>query len=564
MRRFIPFLIVILAATCGLTVPAEAHAILVRSVPAAGAALAGPPAEIVLEFSEAVDPAATRVELFAGSGQVVVGGPGVVDPGERKALRLAVAALPDGVYSAVWRARSAVDGHTTTGSVGFSVGAASSPASRLPPPGAPDPATTIPTLAETLARWLVYLSAVTALGSLSFGFLVWRPAVQPELDTSAAADEAVRRLIRSITLASLAVLGVATVGFAVIQAARAFEISPFAALGAGWQRVFVGRPGALQGLRLVLILILGWQVLRLPAPAAGSSRVWLLDLVLGSLLLLTFSLQGHGAAHGSILAAAVSWLHLSATVVWLGGLPMLYLALRQAGVSASALVPRFSKAALASVGVIAATGLYNALVFVRTGEALAGTTYGRALVVKTGIFALLFALGAANLFILSPRLREAGRPARTALRRSVRIELALGALLLLAVGVLTSVAPGFEALQERQAQGIIAAARVDGVKLLVRAMPGETGDNEIGVEFTDKRPGAAQVTPEVLLRLTALGMDMGTQQVQATSVDGLRYTARGSYFSMAGPWEVEVILRRPGYNDVRRTFELEIRDRVPQ
>jgi hypothetical protein len=81
------------------------------------------------------------------------------------------------------------------------------------------------------------------------------------------------------------------------------------------------------------------------------------------------------------------------------------------------------------------------------------------------------------------------------------------------------------------------------------------------VEFTDHRPGATAVPPEVLLRVTMLSAHaMGTQQVPTTSADGLRYTARGSYFAMAGPWELEVIIRRSGFDDVRRTFELNIQD----
>jgi hypothetical protein len=136
--------------------------------------------------------------------------------------------------------------------------------------------------------------------------------------------------------------------------------------------------------------------------------------------------------------------------------------------------------------------------------------------------------------------------------------MALGILLLLVVGILSGVAPAFEALMTRQEQGMIETASVDGVEMLLRVVPGASGENEIGVEFTDPRPGANAVTPEVLLRLTAMDMDMGTQQVQATSSDGLRYTARGSFFSMAGAWELEVIIRRSGFNDVRQTFELEI------
>jgi hypothetical protein len=62
----------------------------------------------------------------------------------------------------------------------------------------------------------------------------------------------------------------------------------------------------------------------------------------------------------------------------------------------------------------------------------------------------------------------------------------------------------------------------------VKALADRSGlpvhDNEIGVEFSDTRPGAAMVAPGVLLRLTALSMDVGTRQVEATSADGLRYS----------------------------------------
>ena len=51
------------------------------------------------------------------------------------------------------------------------------------------------------------------------------------------------------------------------------------------------------------------------------------------------------------------------------------------------------------------------------------------------------------------------------------------------------------------------------------------------------------------------GMDMGIQQIHAASADGLRYTVRGSYLSMQGAWEMEIVLRRPGYDDIRQTFD---------
>lgn len=558
MRHFFPPIIVVALVALWIAGPAKAHANLVSSVPEAGAVLAQSPQEIILEFSEDLDPALTRVQLLDASGQVMIPGPGVIDPSAPRVLRLKIDALPEGTYSAVWWARSAVDGHTTNGSVGFSLGETSPPASLLPPPGTPDPATVFPSTAETIARWIAYLSTAVGLGSLSFGFLIWRPAYRCEVNKPEASNEAIRQLIRRLALVGLSSLGVASLGFAVIQAAQALELPLWRILDIPFSRLFSGRIGWLLGVRLLSIVVLGWFVAELPSPGRGPTRSWWVILMLGSIIVLTFSLQGHGAARGSILGVAAIWLHLAATIVWLGGLPMLFLALRQAGVPATALVPRFSEAALFSVGIIIATGSYNVFAYVQTGEALTATTYGGTLIVKTGIFAFLFTLGTINLFFLSPRLQEEGNKARKGLLRTVRTEIALGILLLLAVGILSAVSPAFEALQAHKEQGIIETASVDGVDMLLRIMPGEGGENEIGVEFTDPRPGAAAVAPEVLLRLTATAMDMGTQQVETTSVDGLRYTARGSFFSMTGPWELEVILRRPGFNDIRQTFELNI------
>jgi mono/diheme cytochrome c family protein len=39
----------------------------------------------------------------------------------------------------------------------------------------------------------------------------------------------------------------------------------------------------------------------------------------------------------------------------------------------------------------------------------------------------------------------------------------------------------------------------------------------------------------------------------------MRYTVRGSYFTLAGDWTIQVIYRRPGQNDISHTFPVTIR-----
>jgi hypothetical protein len=53
-------------------------------------------------------------------------------------------------------------------------------------------------------------------------------------------------------------------------------------------------------------------------------------------------------------------------------------------------------------------------------------------------------------------------------------------------------------------------------------------------------------------------MDMGTQQVETLTEDGKVFSARGTFFSMNGEWQVEVILKRVGFDDIRHSFEFEI------
>jgi hypothetical protein len=142
--------------------------------------------------------------------------------------------------------------------------------------------------------------------------------------------------------------------------------------------------------------------------------------------------------------------------------------------------------------------------------------------------------------------------------RSVRVELLAGALLLLAVGAMTSVAPSKTAWEAHEQQGLAQAATVGDVDLVLRVAPAMIGDNEFAVDVTDRRPNALEAPSKVLLRFDMIGMEMGELQTEAKSTTQQRYTARGSFVSMGGRWHVEVVLRRAGFDDVRHTFEMDI------
>ncbi len=176
--------------------------------------------------------------------------------------------------------------------------------------------------------------------------------------------------------------------------------------------------------------------------ALGAGGAWLLGLP-PAIALVAISWAGHASSGGDRTAnIVIDALHGGATAVWLGGLLGLATLVSPAVVRlgdadrvrlAAAVVVRFSAVALVAVAVLVVTGVYRALAEVALGEVL-DSDYGRVLVVKLALFAVLLAGGAYNRMVVHPRLERAAlgldpddRGATAALRVSVRAELVLAA-----------------------------------------------------------------------------------------------------------------------------------------
>jgi copper transport protein len=402
-----------------------------------------------------------------------------------------------------------------------------------------------------------------AAGAALFGLFVWRPAWKGTPDASRESDALATRLLRLLALAGIGSLALATLVFGLYsswQASGGFSLSAL-------HRFAAGRSGLVLGARLVLLVALALTIRYLPSLGNGSLAPWWVAAALGQGVLLTFSLQSHSAALGSPLAIVLDWLHLAAFSAWMGGLlPLALLATRAAGgrpggLPLAHLVPRFSRVALASVTALALTGLYSALLHVQTLEALGATLYGRAVIAKTVLVAALILLGAINLLLLSRRLGRSDGSAVRWLARTVRIELALGLLVVGAAGVLTGVSPALEALQALRREGWVSEAQSNQVRLTLWVAPRAVGENEFAVDVVDSRPNMDE-EPQVLLRLRQPAGG-GITQIETATEDGRRFTARGSYFGRSGTWEMEVIVRRAGFDDVRHVFTTEVESRPP-
>jgi methionine-rich copper-binding protein CopC len=101
-------------------VPVFAHAFLDGAIPRVGSVIPSSPAEVLLNFTQGVEPDFSRIEVQDASGASVVAGP-AHNEGEKSKFAVPVKKLSPGVYTVIWHVTS-VDTHKTNGKFHFTVG----------------------------------------------------------------------------------------------------------------------------------------------------------------------------------------------------------------------------------------------------------------------------------------------------------------------------------------------------------------------------------------------------------------------------------------------------------
>lgn len=109
-----------LLAVLALASAAAAHGVLERTEPRGGSTVKSAPAQVRLQFTGAIEPAYSQVQVLDGGGRRVDLGDGRVDPDNRALLRVSLPALPPGRYRVAWRVLS-VDSHVTEGAFTFRI-----------------------------------------------------------------------------------------------------------------------------------------------------------------------------------------------------------------------------------------------------------------------------------------------------------------------------------------------------------------------------------------------------------------------------------------------------------
>src|ERR1700719_356310 len=118
MKRIIlSFFLIVLADSARV----KAHAVLKDAVPGVGGTLQTPPSEVRIRFTENIEPAFSKIQVFNASGSEVDKRDVHLDPSDHAVLHVSLPRLGAGTYKVVWRVVS-VDTHVTNGNFTFQVG----------------------------------------------------------------------------------------------------------------------------------------------------------------------------------------------------------------------------------------------------------------------------------------------------------------------------------------------------------------------------------------------------------------------------------------------------------
>jgi copper transport protein len=554
-RRWSLPLAIGVATVLSFPASASAHAVLTRVEPADGVRLNTGPHRIRLWFDEDVSPRFRSVDLLDRTGRSV---PGVrLEPtqGPASLLTVVVPSLRRGVYALTWRVLSQDDGHGTSGAVQFGVRANVGGGSRASNAGAR------PATVDVGLRWLRFSLVAVLIGGLVFVAGVLREA-RPFIDAEVVGNVRTRVLRAAAWAAGLAVV----VQGAIL--ARQIDVVSATAPGASrlaqaYDLLLSTRWGTLWLTETALLAVLAAVVAAirparafLPAVEATAAAAAVLTLIAVD------ALGSHAAAlHGRRLPVVVEGAHLLAASVWAGLLISLVLACRpvrgSSGIATTALLVAIRKPfawlGAASAVVVGVTGLYAAGVQVESVDGLLTTLYGRTVLVKTALAAVVGLLGSAN-FLLLRRLSRGGRLGVA--RLTVAAEAAIGAAVLAAAGVLTTAAParGPAFAPQRPVVAATVSTQARDVVLTSTIRPNRPGTNVVRVVAASTiRPAPAPIESVVLhapgrggtaIALRPLGREQGwfgTVQLARSGETRLGLVVRRGAASLSASfgWRVE-------------------------
>jgi copper transport protein len=527
IRRLTAMLVGALVLSVFLAGQAFAHAALVASDPADGAVLAKAPAELSLTFDEPVSP--LILKLVEPDGSTVSLGKSRLD-GNRVVLT-APASLGTGSYVLSWRVISE-DGHPVGGAVVFSIG--------MPSSGTATDATEAIDWplrdAIWLCRVLVYIGLFAGAGGAFF--LAW----------FAEGARAARRFIASASIAGLVATGL-SLG---LLGADALDLGPASLARPKVWVTALSTSYAFTVLFASLAMLAALWALFSRRPGGSRAASALAMIATG----LALASSGHAAtANSQWLMRPAVFVHATAIAFWIGALAPLAALFAGRDAAAGPALRRFSGAIPYVLAVLLAAGIVLAVVQVGHFGALVSTAYGRVLLAKLVLVALLLAVAAFNRWRLTKPALAGDARAERRFVRSVVGEIVLVTAILCTVALWRFTPPPRALADAAPAPPVSVHIHAARAMASLTVSPGRSGPVSVSAFIVggDLEPLDAK---GVTLSFSMPSAGIEPIRREARKLDAGQWRVDGLGLPVAGHWDVSVDILISDFESVTLKSEI--------
>ena len=445
--------------------------------------------EVIVYFSEPVELNFSTLKVLDNNGNQIDNKDTDYYEDE-KSLIVTTSPLEDGVYTATTKVLSKVDGHLVPGAFLFAVGDAIIDPKLLDNQSSAE----LIFFPEAGARFPGIVGQTIVLGVVIASLIIWgtqnKQSIKEELEQVQIKHH---QKFMSITGIGLMLIFISNILMIAVQTVR-LETSPIESIQTYFGTIWLAR-------MIITIVLLGiWFTLDRKTNVTKKVQIPMLVAMLA--LISTSSLIGHGAASGETPALILDYIHNLVAAIWIGGifyfvstlLPSLSKLKEENREKMSlALIPRFSIAFIISIGIVIITGPLLMWFLESDVGLITESVYGQLIILKIVIASAMVALG--GFFQLrvqktAEKNFQSGKiDVHRKLRRSLKVDAALGVVLLGVVALLTNGTLPEGQFQDASAQEIIYGFKTieftENAKFEIQITPFSSGVNTILVQVSD-------------------------------------------------------------------------------
>ena len=525
--------------------------------------------EVIVYFSEPVDIDFSEMRVFDPNGNQIDNRDTSYYEDELSII-VTTPPLEEGVYTATTKVLSKVDGHLVPGAFIFGVGDVIIDIEDIP-----DGPSELVFLPEAGARFPGLVGQTIVLGAVIASLIIWgtqnKNLIREELEK---VQKFHHGKFMSVTGIGLMLVFISDILMIAVQTIR-LETSPIDVI----QTYF----GTIWLVRMILTLVLLGIWFGMDRRKSLSIKNQIPMLVVSLMLISTTTMIGHGAASEQLGAVVLDYIHNLVAAVWIGGIIYFVFTLlptfsqlqeKNQEKMSLVMIPRFSIAFIISVGIVIVTGP-TLMWFLESDVGLiTESVFGQLIILKIAIAAVMVALGGFFQFRLQKNAEKNFSSGKISvhkkLKKSLKVDAALGIILLGVVALLTNGTLPAGEIQRVDAQEVVYGFNTieftENAKFDIGISPFTSGSNTITVKATDFDGNQLYDSDQVKVKISNPSKNISPIEVPMDIVkqtEGRPIEFQGEItFGFSGEWLVEVEAQRTENANESKMLNLLVKPRL--